>query len=220
MRSAPGCSTPATAVGVDSNANASVSSERKKIAPSRRSCSSADWSRVSVSPARSARGVSVMAIVLGCIGSPDTQSDSYRPDDPKEGKHMTDVPAPHPRRAHRPRSVRQRPLVRGALRRRPGDRRGHRPRLPPHRVPARQRHAHRPAPAQARRLRPSSSASSGSDSTTSRSAAPTAPSSRSGPRRLDELGVEHGGIKDAAYGSGVSFRDPDGIALEFFAPPS
>jgi glyoxylase I family protein len=39
-------------------------------------------------------------------------------------------------------------------------------------------------------------------------------------RRLDELGVEHGGIKDASYGSGVSFRDPDGIALEFFAPPS
>jgi glyoxylase I family protein len=39
-------------------------------------------------------------------------------------------------------------------------------------------------------------------------------------RRLDELGIEHGGIKDAAYGSGVSFRDPDGIALEFFAPPS
>ena len=38
-------------------------------------------------------------------------------------------------------------------------------------------------------------------------------------RKLDELGVEHGGIKDAAYGSGVSFRDPDGIALEFFAPP-
>jgi glyoxylase I family protein len=39
-------------------------------------------------------------------------------------------------------------------------------------------------------------------------------------RRLDELGVQHDGIKDAAYGSGVSFRDPDGIALEFFAPPS
>lgn len=38
-------------------------------------------------------------------------------------------------------------------------------------------------------------------------------------RRLDELGIEHGGIKDATYGSGVSFRDPDGIALEFFAPP-
>src|SRR5688572_23286407 len=37
--------------------------------------------------------------------------------------------------------------------------------------------------------------------------------------RLDELGIEHGGIKDATYGSGVSFRDPDGIALEFFAPP-
>ena len=39
-------------------------------------------------------------------------------------------------------------------------------------------------------------------------------------RRLDELGIEHGGIKDAHYGSGLSFRDPDGIALELFAPPS
>jgi catechol 2,3-dioxygenase-like lactoylglutathione lyase family enzyme len=38
--------------------------------------------------------------------------------------------------------------------------------------------------------------------------------------RLDELGIAHGGIVDAHYGSGVSFRDPDGIALEFFAPPS
>jgi glyoxylase I family protein len=38
-------------------------------------------------------------------------------------------------------------------------------------------------------------------------------------RRLDALGIEHGAIKDASYGSGVSFRDPDGIALEFFAPP-
>ena len=38
--------------------------------------------------------------------------------------------------------------------------------------------------------------------------------------RLDELGIAHGGIKDASYGSGVSFRDPDGIALEFFAPPA
>ena len=38
-------------------------------------------------------------------------------------------------------------------------------------------------------------------------------------KRLDELGIEHGGIKDATYGSGISFRDPDGIALELFAPP-
>ena len=38
--------------------------------------------------------------------------------------------------------------------------------------------------------------------------------------RLDELGVAHAGIKDAGYGSGLSFRDPDGIALEFFAPPA
>ena len=39
-------------------------------------------------------------------------------------------------------------------------------------------------------------------------------------RRLDELGVAHGEIKDASYGSGLSFRDPDGIALELFAPPA
>ena len=38
--------------------------------------------------------------------------------------------------------------------------------------------------------------------------------------RLDELGIAHGGVVDASYGSGLSFRDPDGIALEFFAPPS
>jgi glyoxylase I family protein len=38
--------------------------------------------------------------------------------------------------------------------------------------------------------------------------------------RLDELGIAHGEIKDAPYGSGLSFRDPDGIALEFFAPPA
>jgi len=38
--------------------------------------------------------------------------------------------------------------------------------------------------------------------------------------RLDELGVAHGPIVDAPYGSGLSFRDPDNIPLEFFAPPS
>jgi catechol-2,3-dioxygenase len=37
--------------------------------------------------------------------------------------------------------------------------------------------------------------------------------------RLNQLGIEHGGIVDAEYGSGLSFRDPDGIALEFFALP-
>ena len=37
--------------------------------------------------------------------------------------------------------------------------------------------------------------------------------------QLDELGIAHGGIVDAPYGSGLSFRDPDNIALEFFAPP-
>lgn len=38
--------------------------------------------------------------------------------------------------------------------------------------------------------------------------------------RLDELGIAHGGLVRAHYGSGLSFRDPDNIALEFFAPPA
>lgn len=38
--------------------------------------------------------------------------------------------------------------------------------------------------------------------------------------RLDELSIRHGGIVDAHYGSGLSFKDPDGVALEFFAPPA
>jgi catechol 2,3-dioxygenase-like lactoylglutathione lyase family enzyme len=37
--------------------------------------------------------------------------------------------------------------------------------------------------------------------------------------RLNDLGIAHGGIVDAPYGSGLSFRDPDNIALELFAPP-
>jgi catechol 2,3-dioxygenase-like lactoylglutathione lyase family enzyme len=37
--------------------------------------------------------------------------------------------------------------------------------------------------------------------------------------KLNDLGIENGGIVDARYGSGLSFRDPDNIALEFFAPP-
>lgn len=37
--------------------------------------------------------------------------------------------------------------------------------------------------------------------------------------RLNVLGIPHGGVRHAHYGSGISFRDPDGIALEFFAAP-
>jgi glyoxylase I family protein len=37
--------------------------------------------------------------------------------------------------------------------------------------------------------------------------------------RLDELGVPRGEVVDAHYGSRLSLRDPDNIALEFFAPP-
>jgi glyoxylase I family protein len=36
--------------------------------------------------------------------------------------------------------------------------------------------------------------------------------------RLDELEVRHGGIADDELGHGLSFRDPDDIALEFWAP--
>jgi glyoxylase I family protein len=39
-------------------------------------------------------------------------------------------------------------------------------------------------------------------------------------KRLEELGYKHGGVVDAPYGSGLSFRDPDGNALEFFAAPN
>ena len=38
--------------------------------------------------------------------------------------------------------------------------------------------------------------------------------------RLEGLGIDHGKIVDAHYGSGLAFRDPDGIQLEVFAPPS
>ena len=38
--------------------------------------------------------------------------------------------------------------------------------------------------------------------------------------RLDDLGVAHGDIVDASYGSGLSFRDPDNNALELFASPA
>jgi glyoxylase I family protein len=34
--------------------------------------------------------------------------------------------------------------------------------------------------------------------------------------RLNELKIKHGGIVEASYGAGLSFRDPDNNALEFF----
>ena len=39
-------------------------------------------------------------------------------------------------------------------------------------------------------------------------------------KRLEQLGVNHGEIHDAAYGSALAFRDPDGLPLEFFAAPA
>jgi glyoxylase I family protein len=38
--------------------------------------------------------------------------------------------------------------------------------------------------------------------------------------RLDEMGVAYSAVVDAGYGSGLSFRDPDNIALESFARPA
>jgi catechol 2,3-dioxygenase-like lactoylglutathione lyase family enzyme len=35
---------------------------------------------------------------------------------------------------------------------------------------------------------------------------------------LHELGIDHAGVKDIGSGSILEFRDPDGIALELFAP--
>jgi glyoxylase I family protein len=38
--------------------------------------------------------------------------------------------------------------------------------------------------------------------------------------RLDELGIEHAGIVEDAFGFALPFRDPDNIALELWAPRS
>jgi catechol 2,3-dioxygenase-like lactoylglutathione lyase family enzyme len=37
--------------------------------------------------------------------------------------------------------------------------------------------------------------------------------------RLDNLGIKHGQIVEAFYGTGLAFRDPDNIQLEFFVNP-
>ena len=38
-------------------------------------------------------------------------------------------------------------------------------------------------------------------------------------KRMDELGIAHGPIRDVEYGSTLVARDPDNIQLEFFALP-
>jgi catechol-2,3-dioxygenase len=38
-------------------------------------------------------------------------------------------------------------------------------------------------------------------------------------RRLTDMGVVHGEIVDAHYGSALSFKDPDGLPLEIFCAP-
>jgi catechol 2,3-dioxygenase-like lactoylglutathione lyase family enzyme len=38
--------------------------------------------------------------------------------------------------------------------------------------------------------------------------------------RMAELGVDNSGVVESPFGKHISFRDPDGIALEFFLPAS
>jgi catechol-2,3-dioxygenase len=38
--------------------------------------------------------------------------------------------------------------------------------------------------------------------------------------RLTQLGIETGTVLDAHYGSGLAFKDPDGLALEIFCAPA
>jgi len=35
---------------------------------------------------------------------------------------------------------------------------------------------------------------------------------------VNDLGIAHGGVVDAPFGSGLWFRDPGNIPLELFAP--
>src|SRR4051812_19924779 len=95
-RSGPGWGASAGVKGADSNANASVSSLRKKIAPSRRSCSSVDWSTFGVPARRSG----VLVMVTFAV-RPDT--DLVNPAQPGRYFHGL-VPAPQPRGPHGPRS--------------------------------------------------------------------------------------------------------------------
>ena len=82
---------------------------------------------------------------------------------------------------------------------------------------ARRRAAVRPHRAR-RRPRPTTrSTARRRASTTSGSAAPTAPRSPRGRPTSTRSGVEHSGIVEADYGWALSVKDPDGNALEFFA---
>ena len=36
--------------------------------------------------------------------------------------------------------------------------------------------------------------------------------------RIQELGIENSGVQESPFGKHLNFRDPDGIALEFYLP--
>ena len=98
-----------------------------------------------------------------------------------------------------------------------GPRRGHRSRLPPHRVPDRQ-HTARAAPAHhGAPPEPFSEFRVGLDHVAFGCADRAELEQWQRRSTSSESARRHQGPR---YGSGISFRDPDGIALEFFAPPS
>lgn len=47
---------------------------------------------------------------------------------------------------------------------------------------------------------------------------PTVEGLQSWADHLTSLGIEHSNLVEAPYGTALSFKDPDGIALEFFVP--
>ena len=57
----------------------------------------------------------------------------------------------------------------------------------------------------------------GRGSTTSRSCRPDRAALDAWRDRLTGLGIETGEVVDTHYGSGLAFKDPDGLALEIFS---
>ena len=49
-------------------------------------------------------------------------------------------------------------------------------------------------------------------------AVPTVQDLQDWANHLTGLGIEHPGLVEAPYGTALSFKDPDGTALEFFVP--
>ena len=141
----------------------------------------------------------------------------YRDVQRVQGGHRARIPRRHSCGSHRHRPRSKPPLVREPHRQPAGDRRGHGA-VPPRRVAARRPDAggHPPVP-DPHGSDPFDERQPGLDHVAF--ACANRAELEQWESKLNELGIENGGIVDAPYGSGLSFRDPDNIALEFFAPP-